>query len=459
MSEAPLAVRLARLDFRTAVRRDSAGHPTISPEAAVDQGARVLFVDVRDEHELTGPLGYPTSAIHVPLGRLMELLRLGHGARIVLLSGQGDRAVVAARLLELAGMKYVAAMTGGIHAWRDLGLPVSYDLDEVRRELPEDADAPLVVPPRAEPRFVLDDVVRHVSETDRIRWVKLAAFLVHGRTACVDGRDSQGVVGAPGGDAGELLLGLAALEKHGVVVPDTCMAQLIIGWADAFGRIYLHSDVSALNRLIMSMRADPRIPASALPDPTAPAPAWRALMAGPPEAIRGLVLEHLTQPDHIGCGHLKFNLKEPEAYGVRPGLVISVLSAFFHVLWSGAPECEFVVLGGGHAEGGVLLVKVEGELYPYSRVPLIPPSLHGGQLFVHHPQVTALQRWETAHWLAHHDDIDGMEGREVELLETIKALGAQQMNATLGRLAKGLPIFEVTFSRKRAPTVVELGVV
>jgi hypothetical protein len=92
-------------------------------------------------------------------------------------------------------------------------------------------------------------------------------------------------------------------------------------------------------------------------------------------------------------------------------------------------------------------------------VPLIPPSLRGGQLFVHHPQVTSLQRWETAHWLANHPDVPEMHGKEAALLETIKDLGAKQMNATLGRLAKGLPIFEAVFDSTRAATVTEVGVV
>ena len=456
---APIAVRLARLDFLQAVRRDSAGHPTMPSELAVDQGARVLFVDIRPEPELTGPLGFAPSAVHVPLSRLMDVMQLGTNARLVVLSGHGERAAVASRLLELAGMKYVAAMVGGMAAWRELGMPVSYDAAEINRVMPKDTDDPLLHPPRSEPRFTLEDVVAHVGEVDRIRWVKMAAFLVHGRTACVDGRDSQGVVGAPGGDAGELVLALAAVEKHGVRVPDDCLADLIIGWSDAFGRLYMHTDVAALNKMIMAMRADERISPDLLPRPDEPATAWRAWMRAPPVAVRPLALEHLMNPEHIGCGHLKFNLKFPEEYGVRPEVVRGVLRAFFNVYWSGAPECEFVVLGGGHAEGGVLLVKVEGQLYPYSRVPLIPPSLRGGQLFVHHPQVTSLQRWETAHWLANHPDVPEMHGKEAALLETINDLGAKQMNATLGRLAKGLPIFEAVFDSTRAATVTEVGVV
>jgi hypothetical protein len=46
-----------------------------------------------------------------------------------------------------------------------------------------------------------------------VRWVKMAALLLHGKSSCVDGRDDHGVIGTPGGDAGEFLLALTSIER------------------------------------------------------------------------------------------------------------------------------------------------------------------------------------------------------------------------------------------------------
>jgi rhodanese-related sulfurtransferase len=455
MSES-IQVRLARLDFDQHRRRDAAGQPLLAPDTVAEQGGRVLIADIRAAGELSGALGFIPGSVHVPLEQLMSLRALGPGARVVLASSHGARAAVAARLLELSGMPHVAAIEGGVQAWRDLGLPTTRDTRRLAAGLPADPDAALHPPEDLDRSSLsLDEVTAHVRDHDRIRWVKLASFLLHGRTACVDGRDSQGVVGTPGGDVGEILLALGAADALGQPLESHHLRALIEGWIEAFGRIYLHSDLHAMNDHILALRADPEIPAAALPSVDAPPSAWRAFHAAPPEPLRARVLHHLLT--HMGCGHLRLLLTHSEDYGVRGPLARAAITEIFHARWSGAPEIEFVILGGHHHEQGVLLVETTYDLHPYTRVPLVPPALHGVQLFVHHPQVTAYQRMEVAHWLSTHPDLPRLHGREAEIRATIDALAERQMATTLRHLAAGLPIFRAIYALDRSVDVTEVG--
>jgi rhodanese-related sulfurtransferase len=447
----PLPVRLARLDFLQRVTRDAANQPSIAPDVVAEQGARVVLVDIRERAELLRPLGFVPGSVHVPLARLMDLRALGDGARIVLVSRHGQRAAVAARLLELAGMAHVAALEGGLEGWRALGLPASRDPSRIVDRLPADPDAPLLQPERARARLSLEEITLHVADVARVRWVKLAAFLLHGKTACVDGRDSQGVVGTPGGDVGELLVALGAAEALCGPIDLARVPALLEGWIEAFGRVYLHSDTHALSDHIAAMRADPEIPERLLPSREDPPSAWRAFHAAPPQEIRARVLHHLL--GHMGCGHLRLLLSHSEAYGVRAELARAVVESVLAAYWDGVPEIEFVVLGGGHQEGAVLLVEVDGPLHAYTRVPLVPPAFAGVQMFVHHPQVTDFQRVEAAHWLSTRPELDALRGRAREVLDALRALAGRQMELTLGHLAKGLPMYRAVYTSDRSVRV------
>src|SRR5262249_7617753 len=155
---------------------------------------------------------------------------------------------------------------------------------------------------------------------------------------------------------------------------------------------------------------------------------------------------------NMGCGHLRYAMIE-EGYGVRPGLARAVLRAFHRVRWAGAPELEWVILGGEHVEGAVVEVIVEEDLHSYTRIPLVSPQVDGLQLFVSHPQVATHLRRETASFLV---QTGVVSAREETLLAQIVALGDRQLAATLARLANGLPVFRVRF-REGRPQVERVG--
>ncbi len=448
MTLQPAVLRLARLTFEGAVRRDAARTPLVTPEFLAEQGQYVRIVDVRDADELMGSLGHIPAVTSVPmtgLAKIPELLT--PDTLLVLVSARTRRASVAAHYLEALGMKHVAALDGGMEAWKKLGFSTPRDRGSVRwelRALPPGVgrDGRPLVPATKGMQLTEEQIVAHVGDPGSVRWVKLAAFLLHGKRSCVDGRDDKGVIGTPGGDAGELILALSAVEAlRGEPLTEEEVERVFLDHLDTFGRFYMHSDMHAMNTLILEgLRKDERV----IPHLTGvfEAKEWRAFHTNPPEAVRPALLEHLCEPKNMGCGHLRFVLTEAE-YGARPELVRAVLRAFHKARWARSPEVEWVVLGGDHVEGAVLEVVLGAELHAYTRIPLVSPQVDGMQMFVNHPEVTAHLRRDTAAFLV--ETGVAPAGSQEALLAEITARGGRAMASTLARLAKGLPVYRLTF--------------
>jgi len=348
-------------------------------------------------------------------------------------------------------MTFVASMEGGMQAWRSAGYATTRDRsfrDRTVETLAWDPSVALAPHPHVEgapAHLALEEIRRHVGDPRSVRWVKMAAFLMHGKISCVDGRDDHGVVGTPGGDAGELLLALAATELVTArPLGRETLAALIAHYLDTFGHLYLHTDTTALNRLILAMRADPRL-SDELPPRETGGPGWRAFMARPPAHLRPMILEHLLEPAHIGCGHLRLMLLNSEEYGVRAELLRAFLHEYYTLRWSGSVEAEFVVLGGGHQEGAIVSVRLADDVYPFTRVPLVSPACGATQMFVAHPDVTSFLRRQIAAFMTMQRETGLVRADRERLLERMTALAERQLEATLGRLAKGLPHYVVRF--------------
>lgn len=455
-----IGARLVRASFLAAAHRDAAGVPRVPADFVAEQGQLVRILDVRDEAALRGPLGHIPAVTHVPLDKLSEVPRvLDPGTCVVLVSTRGGRAGIAARMLEELGMTTVAAMDGGMAAWKQLGFTTLRTPDSYRNTLVAlqpgiGRDGRPLVEVAAGTHLTAEQIANHVGEATSVRWVKLGAFLLHGKRSCVDGRDSHGVIGTPGGDAGELLLALAVVERmQRKQFTREDIECVLLDHVDTFGRFYMHTDVAAMNRLIVERyRKDPRIAPSITNIDKAHE--WRAFHQNTPEPLRDAVLEHLVTPDVMGCGHLRAAMTVGD-YQVRPGLAHDFVESFHRLRWTGVPELEWVVLGGAHSEGAVVNVTVAAALHSYTQVPLVSPSVGGVQMFVNHPQVTSFLRRELAASMCEH----GVSDNEDALYAEIEALGAAQAAQTLGRLAGGLPIFEIRFDRDGNHTVEARGTV
>lgn len=452
------AERMFRVNWVTNLDRSPSGVPLHEPEYVARQGKGVRLIDVREADELLGPLGYIPGSDWIPRDRVMSLMeRLTPLTPVILISRGGERAGALAHELERAGMRMVAGLRGGMIAWRALGFASSREasLSHRRDELTEIAPDKV----REPGPLTIEEIEAHVGDPRSTRWVKLAAILLHGRQACVDGRDDSSVVGTPGGDAGEFMVGLAALERLlGHTLSRATLTKLLRRRLDTFGRFYMHTDIHAGNAFIKSIRSDSRLTAAI--GTTYEALEWRKWLSDPPVQARPVLLEHMCDPSHIGCGHLRLMVQNPEQYEVRGPLVLDFLRTFFSTRWAGAAEMENVVLPGGHQEGAVLNVRTESEPHAYSWVPLLSPAYAGVQMFVNHPQVSAYMRRELASFLAEQRDLwDGQALDAPALLAEIEGIAGRQLMATLGHLAKGLPIYDLWFRHDGGTRVELAGVV
>ncbi|MFO0686779.1 MAG: rhodanese-like domain-containing protein [Sandaracinus sp.] len=450
------AERMLRTNWVAALERSPSGSPLVWPEFVAVQGRSVRIIDVREADELVGPLGHIPGADWIPKDRVPSLVeRLGPDAKVILVSRAGERSAPLAKELEHAGMPFVASMIGGMVSWKYLGFQTVRDPSILaRRDVLR--DAPTLT--KADKPLSLDAITAHIDETSSVRWMKLAALLLHGRLSCVDGRDETGVIGTPGGDSGELLLALAAVERiTGTKLSTLAIREIFARRLDVLGRFYLHTDIHASNELIKAIRGDKRFD-SAIRG-ISEGIQWRAFLTAPPVHLREALLEHMVAPGHVGCGHLRLSMTAAEAYGARPELVKTVLQAFFRARWGGAVDAEYTVLPGAHDEGAVVRVYVEeSSLRPFTPIPLVSPTAGGLQMFVAHPQVADHLRQELAHFLVRQGDTLDLSASHFEpLLAEMRALGDVQLGATLGRLAKGLPIYDVWFGPHGAHRVEHAG--
>ncbi len=444
MGTVPQAERMFRTNWVASEMRSPRGAPLHAPDYVSRLGRAARLVDVRTPEELVGPLGYIPGSDWVPEEEVYDVLAATPDDEpTVIISRGGERSNAVASELERRGKRFVASLMGGVVAWRQVGFSTVRDAAILARRGALRALRPTWEPTRRE--LTCEDIERHVGDPMSLRWVKLAAMLVSGRRSCVDGRDDSGVIGTPGGDAGEFLVAASALERvSGRLLGDDDVRTLMLRWIDAFGRFYLHSDVSASNTIIQAMRADRRLDA-ALANVFEPLE-WRRFWRSPPEDVRPVLLEHSLVPAHIGCGHLRLTMLRSEQYGVRRALVESFYRAFWTLRWDGIDENELAVLPGGHAEGAVVRVLLDEGVEAFSRVPLVSPMAEGSQMFLAHPQVIGYLRGLAVRFLARQRDVVSLApGGEEALAETLGAMADAQLGITLSHLAAGLPVFDLHF--------------
>lgn len=102
-----------------------AGILEIKPDWVASHRDDVHILDVRRETELTGELGHLMGAQHIPLEELRaRATEVKSDKPVVVVCQTGRRSGIATQILGKAGFTKVANLTGGMVAWRDLGLPL-----------------------------------------------------------------------------------------------------------------------------------------------------------------------------------------------------------------------------------------------------------------------------------------------------------------------------------------------
>ncbi len=404
------------------------------------------------EHELTGPVGYIPGANWFPrteVAKMIEAFPDDALIAVVCMNDSESRDVV--RQLQAAGKKFAAIVAGGMRSWKLMGFstsrhPTIFNRRCVRISKVSSERVPCPTNKRGRRQVSLGMVTDHIGDGSHIQWLKMAAFMVHGRLSCVDGRDDCGVIGTPGGDMGEFIMSLSVAEELlNRDLKEEEIASLFQRRLDAFGRFYMHTDQTSLDRLMAAIYSDPFLKSRIKPVDSHFA--LNTLMHQLPVDCRSQVIDLLLNPDYIGCGHLRLLIQKGDQYKARDELVRTALKCFYYALWDGATECDYVVLSGLHEECGVASVSLENEVHSFTRIPLIPPTIQGNQMFVAHQQISTYLRNQQAEWILAQDDILPFSKTTAVAFHALVNLRADlHSNLTLSALASDLPLYSLRFS-------------
>lgn len=94
------------------------GYPEVGVTWVADHLGEFRFIDVREPHELQGPLGQAEGVENIPMKEFLERLdQLDREQPIVLICRSGRRSALAAEAAEEAGFTNVVTAEGGMLAW------------------------------------------------------------------------------------------------------------------------------------------------------------------------------------------------------------------------------------------------------------------------------------------------------------------------------------------------------
>lgn len=111
------------------------GSPFIEPELLLQElqsGRNVVVVDVRNHDEYRN--GHIHGARSIPIHQLVARaseITTDRAIAVVVVSGGGMRAKIAAASLRLAGYAEVATLQGGMRRWQQLRMPVEITSGEM----------------------------------------------------------------------------------------------------------------------------------------------------------------------------------------------------------------------------------------------------------------------------------------------------------------------------------------
>lgn len=141
--------------------------------------------------------------------------------------------------------------------------------------------------------------------------------------SCVDARTAHPVIATPAGDIGEFLTAINSyVGLCGVTLDDKAVHDIMLSFVNAhttpYRPFYMHTDDARMIALLNAMGVN------AFPK-TRPANA---------EAWFSTLLQNTTR--YHGCGHIWYQIADPEAYKIEVELIYKVLRAFFDLMWDPA---------------------------------------------------------------------------------------------------------------------------
>jgi len=221
----------------------------------------------------------------------------------------------------------------------------------------------------------------HLGETNSIEWT----HVMQTSFGSTDPRGQERQLGTLGGDLGEFLIVLSAIEKQvGTTFNDSVVLHKLKVYLTVMSRekFYFDIDTDAIE-YFKSVCNCPQLN-----------------IADPPESKKGLLLNATLSSLSQGNEFFRKLLNSSNSFGIRPALASSVLRAFYKVMWNKADplhrRIKFVLMKGTFSPKGFIMVKTPGYCNSQLLAPMISPELCAKQMGIYHGDAAVLLRTEIA---------------------------------------------------------------
>lgn len=262
------------------------------------------------------------------------------------------------------------------------------------------------------------------------------AKITHSSFRCLDGRIHEEMLGTPGGDAGEFVLGLIEYQDMlGSSLNETYVFEILQEYLKCMetNLFYMCTDQTAIDHVQKEL---------AIEDLD---------IYNPDDSYKEQLLDALTEPENIGDTHLRLMVGNPELYSIDPTVVQYFIRGFYNTLWdsnnSYAETLYLDILEDSHKETAFLEVKVNDECINELVAPLISPTnedFEGVSLLVNHINAAVVRRAQISAFIAERID-KGEHFTSDQIYKRIKHHGLLFLDVTGSHVSKDLPFYTAEF--------------
>lgn len=225
------------------------------------------------------------------------------------------------------------------------------------------------------PKYNLSDVQEHLVPEE------LREYQSNTKTtfSCIDGRNDEKSMTAPGGDFGEFIIGLQTYLYHIDSLRPTkeFLQNIFLRYlkevASPQRPFYFHTSKHRLDHYFDNLNLTPKpviLPETEPPNPEIWYEAWRI-------------------PEIHGCGLVRYMISNYTLFGISdPNLVPNMLEVFLRYWWTtdniGKSKIKFDILQGDPSGSAIVTIDNAGPGCPdYS--PVARPNIYGSSIYLYHP--------------------------------------------------------------------------
>jgi len=228
---------------------------------------------------------------------------------------------------------------------------------------------------------------------------------------CIDGRYANDkdlpALAIPGADAGELALIYVTVNNYGLEMDEEKVWKVLVEVVGGEKNLQFHTDSHADKNIVLG-----------------------------------------------GCGHMKQIRLDNKAYDITTEQLLKINGQFSKMKKLGMVELE---LHGEHQEVAVVMIRGDWAIYPQLEIETAVGK-RNVQLFIYHQALVDERHKILAERLIENKAITASFEFDAEYLyEALSETGENHLMETVTRLAKGLPIYQVTFKDNGEFKVEEMG--